>query len=332
MPKSLPEELYHYTGIHGLEGIVQSQTLWATHYKYLNDAEEIAHFRDRLPEILRPVFKNIFSGLAPQQEQLLLDEYRSVDTALEEEPKKLATIMYNVTFASTGDNPPIAEPHIVSFCTVNKTDERIVNHGLLSQWRGYGARGGYAIVFDTKGLIELLAEEGKKWDYSAIFAGDVVYSTATDEELHNEFREHIDAIQKNWEQALRALDPTALKHTYMPFISCACRYKHWGFAEEREFRIVVAPTSPEIVRIGTGQGKKLLPAKPVSYFERNGTTVPYLDLFKDINGSSAKRLPVKRVIVGPHPEKERRKTDVERLLSRNNISADVSVSAIPYLG
>jgi hypothetical protein len=38
MPKSPPEELYHYTGIHGLKGIVESQTLWATHYKYLNDA------------------------------------------------------------------------------------------------------------------------------------------------------------------------------------------------------------------------------------------------------------------------------------------------------
>ena len=78
MPKSLPDELYHYTGIHGLKGIVESQTLWATHYKYLNDAEEIRQFRDRLPDILRPVFKNIFNGLNPQQEQVLLDEYRSV--------------------------------------------------------------------------------------------------------------------------------------------------------------------------------------------------------------------------------------------------------------
>ena len=78
MPKSLPDELYHYTGIHGLKGIVESQTLWATHYKYLYDAEKIRHFRDRLPDILRPVFKNIFNGLKPQQEQVLLDEYRNV--------------------------------------------------------------------------------------------------------------------------------------------------------------------------------------------------------------------------------------------------------------
>ena len=41
MPKPLADELYHYTGIHGLKGIIESQTLWATHYKYLNDAEEV---------------------------------------------------------------------------------------------------------------------------------------------------------------------------------------------------------------------------------------------------------------------------------------------------
>ena len=270
MPKSLPDELYHYTSIHGLKGIVESQTLWATHYKYLNDAEEIMHFRDRLPDILCPVFKNLFSGLTPQQKQLLLDEYRSIDIALKEEPKKLATIMYNVTFGGTRNNPPIAEPHITSFCTIDKTNARIANHGLLSQWRGYGAQGGYVIIFDTEGLIELLHEEGKKWDYSAVFAGDVVYSSATDEEMRDEFCTHINAIQKNWEQTLRKLDPTALEDTYKHFVSCACRYKHWGFAEEREFRIVVAPTSPKIVEIAKKEGRTT-PKKPISSFLRNRT-------------------------------------------------------------
>jgi len=121
MPKSLPDELYHYTGIRGLKGIIESQTLWATHYKYLNDAEEIVHFRDRLPEILRPMFKNIFSGLTPQQKQILLNDYRTIDIALTQEPKKLATNMYNVTFAGTNNEPPIAEQYITSFCTIDKT-------------------------------------------------------------------------------------------------------------------------------------------------------------------------------------------------------------------
>jgi hypothetical protein len=332
MPKSLPDELYHYTGIYGLKGIVESQTLWATHYKYLNDAEEITHFRVKLPEVLRPVFENMFSGLNPQQKQLLVKEYGSIDIALREEPKNLAATVYNTTFGGSGDEPFFAEPYITAFCTVDKANERIANHGLLSQWRAYGAQGGYVIIFDTERLIQLLQEEGKQWAYAAVFAGDVVYSSPTDEEMRDEFCTQIDVIQKNWEEAFRTHDSTDLKDTYKHFVSCACRYKHWGFAEEREFRIVIVPTPSHIIEIAKAVGKTILAKKPVSSFLRNGTAVPYLNLFEGITGLADKRLPIKRVIVGPHPDKDKRKIAVEKLLSQNNIQADVSVTAIPYLG
>jgi hypothetical protein len=331
MPKSLPDELYHYTGTHGLKGIINSQTLWATHYRYLNDTEEVTLFRDRLPNFLRPVFKNIFAELNPQEQQLLLDEYHNIEMAEKEESKKLATTMYNHTFVGVEKKPPIAEPYITAFCRVDKNDERVANHGLLSQWRGYGAQGGYSIIFDAEQLHHLVEEEAKKWAYSTGFSGDVVYSSATDEEIYDEFGEHIDAIQKNWGQALRTRDPKALENTYSRFIACACRFKHWGFAEENEFRIVLPPTSSEIVEVANKRGKTLL-AKPVRFFLRNGTMVPYLNLFEGITGSSCKRLPIKRIIVGPHPEKEKRKLAVEKLLSQYNIEADVSVSEIPFLG
>ena len=59
MSKSIVEEhseLFHYTGAAGLAGIIQSQTLWATHYEYLNDSEEIKYFhKTRLPNLLQGV-------------------------------------------------------------------------------------------------------------------------------------------------------------------------------------------------------------------------------------------------------------------------------------
>ena len=59
MSKSLAEEhpeLFHYTNAAGLAGIIKNQTLWATHYAYLNDSEEIKHFhKNRLPNILQGV-------------------------------------------------------------------------------------------------------------------------------------------------------------------------------------------------------------------------------------------------------------------------------------
>jgi hypothetical protein len=50
-------ELFHYTTAAGLSGILESNSLWATHSSFVNDAEEILGFYDRiLPAILRPIF------------------------------------------------------------------------------------------------------------------------------------------------------------------------------------------------------------------------------------------------------------------------------------
>ena len=52
---------------------------------------------------------------------------------------------------------------------------------MLSQWRGYGREGGFAIVFETAKLSELMHEFGRKYENSGdLFSGRVVYSDETD--------------------------------------------------------------------------------------------------------------------------------------------------------
>src|SRR5215813_9987824 len=99
MPKPLAEELYHYTGIQGLTGIIESRKLWATHYKFLNDSEEIIHFKERLPRILKPVFTNLLKDFKEEGREALIRTYGTIENALEEEPRKLTEVMYQVTFA-----------------------------------------------------------------------------------------------------------------------------------------------------------------------------------------------------------------------------------------
>jgi hypothetical protein len=53
-------QLIHYTGAAGLSGILESQTLHATHYSYLNDATEVRHFlSDRLPGMIERILRSI---------------------------------------------------------------------------------------------------------------------------------------------------------------------------------------------------------------------------------------------------------------------------------
>ena len=35
--------IYHYTSIQGLKGILESKSLWLTHYKFLNDPNEMRY-------------------------------------------------------------------------------------------------------------------------------------------------------------------------------------------------------------------------------------------------------------------------------------------------
>ena len=50
-------KLYHYTTWEGLLGILQTQTLWATHYRFLNDYSELVLIRDKLIDSVVPIVK-----------------------------------------------------------------------------------------------------------------------------------------------------------------------------------------------------------------------------------------------------------------------------------
>ncbi len=50
--------VYHYTSRGGLEGIINTQTLFATDYRYLNDTSEIEHMRTALIGNLQQVVKS----------------------------------------------------------------------------------------------------------------------------------------------------------------------------------------------------------------------------------------------------------------------------------
>jgi hypothetical protein len=67
--------------------------------------------------------------------------------------------------------------------------------------------------------------------------------------------------------------------------------------------------------------------RPHSYL-RDGVPVPCIHLFED----QKKALPIRRIIVGPHPEKMKRKRAVELLLHNHAIEAEVSVSDTPFRG
>ena len=154
-------ELLHYTTGSGLEGIVSSGALWATHASALNDSREITHFLDtRLIEIVREEAIGVLSDLAqdPTIAQKVKDE-GGFDKAIEEQTTIVATLLRESTLS-------FHQPHIFSLSAI--TSDRVRQSGLLSQWRGYGTDGGYAIIFDASKFEELLNEEVEQHFYQGM--------------------------------------------------------------------------------------------------------------------------------------------------------------------
>jgi len=114
------KELYHYTSLPGLMGIIENGDLWLTHTLYLNDEEEMAHGDHVAAEAIAAALANSAA-----------------------DPKKSAYL--NQLNALLG-RPSNEGVYICCFCQ---------RDNLLSQWRGYGANGaGVSLQFDSAGFAQ----------------------------------------------------------------------------------------------------------------------------------------------------------------------------------
>lgn len=208
-----------------------------------------------------------------------------------------------------------------SFCYTEPEDH--VN-GLLSQWRGYGRDGGYAIVFDTAALDILLREDASKYRGDFCQWGDVEYfDESFGGNRHFETEQWEKSIQKTVLKMLQRANPEPfIEELFPPIVSLALHHKHYGFREEAEVRIVTMPAQEALL---DSTSPRL--SREIKFHLKNGTLVPYLELFK----GTASKFPIVEIVVGPHPDKLKRADSARRLLENLGLIAAVRVSDIPYL-
>jgi len=323
------EEIYHYTNAIGLQGIVSSQSLWATQISFLNDAnEQMSFFDRRAPALFDSAIRAASKSLMVKpKSKKVIERAGGYEKWVKDETQIFLAALREATLAFN-------DPYVVSFCTAK--DKNIIQDGLLSQWRAYGPDGGYAIVFDTQKLEEIFKKESATYAYQFSSWGDVNYyhEAQNQEAALEEIREYEDVVKKSIFEFFTTNEKDKLDPIYDKISYLSCIYKHWGFHEERELRMVLIRTHKTVLEKERKLGENSRPQKTVKYIQRNGCLVPYICLFDfgDMANSGPTGLPIKRVIVGPHPDKEKRKKSVESLLNQYEIDAEVSMSTIPYIG
>jgi hypothetical protein len=300
---TLHPELFHYTTAAGLAGILKDKSLWATHSSCMNDEEEIFGFYDRiLPSILRPRLPQISDS-----------DFKKDIAGF----KDAASLWHDY--------------YITSFSTPSADNKLVRENGLLSQWRAYGSDGGYALVLDTAALDDVLRKEGEAYPEIEYHLGDVQYrlnkNRRTDDQDTNGM---IENLEKVFEKFVRSEKKRGAEDLAKWLTALSLFFKHEGFEEEKEIRLVLAQLGPGLEFEPELQSVK---QHPVCTRTRNGEMIPYVELCVREIDNVRQHLPIKRIIVGPHRDKHDRKRAVQLLLKQHGLNPDiVTVSDIPYRG
>jgi hypothetical protein len=221
----------------------------------------------------------------------------------------------------------MAVPFISSFCTHSRDQAYEQENGLLSQWRGYGQDGGCCLVFDTGRLVELLLRESGTFYWVAFGIDDVTYATP-DVVVADRYpalvREFAGIIEGGVLQS-RTWAP-ATSNAIARFIEAATGFKHQGFKEEREVRIVSVPGSAETAQATSREHPEftLQPLKAVHACERENRGRPYIRLFDSLGSN----LPIKRIIIGPSRKQDE---NLKRAFVAAGRGIKLTRSHTPYL-
>ena len=304
-----PEFLYHYTTESGLDGILSSDCIWATDYRFLNDEAE---------------------------RKLGLELYKATINKIALE--HFGTLNYANTLVEHFQRScsDVLDAFIVSFCASFAKDdyqeEQPVEDGRggdrLSQWRGY-ARGsqGYCLAFDF-GLLHRIQQEPQ--NRNCCYFGFCTYlEDSIDAMIEAHVREVFGSLVLqlakedflDFESLHNALNENEPKHdamlTFLVDVLLLCGiFKHVGFQEEHEYRLI----------------KFLFRSKPNrdELHFRNGLfkNTPYIKIPLSLSSESS---PLKAIVVGPSANKDQNAYGLKiRLREMGITSVEVVPSKIPY--
>ncbi len=216
-----PELLYHYTDQKGLSGIVESECLWATHHRFLNDiSERLEAIRYFSNIISRRKSNKFMTGLGGQINEFVQNE---VQRNLEKEFQSVD--VYLVCFTQEDVNPELA------------SDSQMLGDR-LSQWRGYAqGRQGFSLAFQRDRLMSDAAQLPK----TKILVGllKCIYNDLEKEAVAGTYLTYSETEILSWGRNGPENDINQLKQLKRLFHQFCSGFKHIGFKEETEWRLAL---------------------------------------------------------------------------------------------
>jgi hypothetical protein len=286
-----PRQIYHYTDAAGLLGILQTKSIWATDAHCLNDAQELRYGTQLAIAYARSVLKATDSSVVREYLKRSIRSWShrwSLRKASGEWSGRAMGSMYLASFCEDGD--------------------------LLSQWRGYAGVTGYSIGLATEWWD--LTAMPQPLRIPALRLRRVLYS---EEDQHKAFGPLLQAACRSLEDAAHRFGDAAALSTFEPRLQeyvgwalygMAPCFKHPGFEEEREWRLVcvVGADDPD-------HGSLNLPLR---FRHAAIGIVPYVIVPMAVaDGPYQSRLPITEVYHGPSDHADVAEAVLLRLLKEH---------------
>lgn len=310
---SREDALFHYTTANGLIGILGTGEIWGTAYYCANDESELSTGKG----VLAPLFRSTTDKMIEANDPRVLTFNRH-GSDIREYPEHFEQHIAAMALSSLC-------AYITCFC--KPTSEEDFQHGLLSQWRGYGADGGYALHFSRKKLLAEI-ERTNKTDGLNYELQDVHYTIENPMKAEvlshadafiraymgflDELSEVLDSSRKTMRSPIAGLPGGPLE----AFLDYLVHTKNKHFGEERECRL-------SLIQLVSASASCL----PVDYFNRGGLLVPYTKTPR----SSFNILDcVEWAVIGPGPRMDARFKSVSQLIRQVGREIKVRPSHIPF--
>ncbi|MGA3371611.1 MAG: DUF2971 domain-containing protein [Terracidiphilus sp.] len=312
--QQIPPEVWHYTTLTGLQGILSSGTIWATEARSTNDETEFVHTRDIALEYLK-------TSERPDKhfEFALTEAYKVIESVFNKGALSVnETEVFIASFSAAEDlksqwsdyadrhcgvsigfdlryiRPPKGSGIGVTFapCVYEQADKKSLIRSALSHFVQQSAKN-HSQVTDKNWV----ATQMKDWAMVQRIYGIPDFDRA--------------AFQRNLDDKIGTEILSSGVRTAFDLLRLASHCKNRLFSEEKEWRLALNRSKGR-----TGVSEQ------VQYRGPNGT-IPYIcsNLFQPIG-----RLPITRIMLGPLCNI---RNEVEKLVSDSGYAVHVIGSNIP---
>jgi hypothetical protein len=273
------KQLFHYTDLNGLRGILKERGLWLSHISTLNDPLELKYGQEL-------VVKELDKRIVEEADINLREFYNSI----------------KISVGSFGKF--IHQVFIACFCE---------SENLLSQWRAYSKNGGgFSIGFhiDDNSLINYDKDNLDK-AYKPLLR-KVVYKPSEQKVLIDEYLESIlegykkgitgiisGTVEENHHSAVMGSQASNI------LLDLILSFKNPAFSEEKEWRLIN-------VILGNDEPDKL------KFRENDFGLIPYRQSYLYFKKADLKIFPIMSIVLGPSLDQESQTSAIQLYLNHTS--------------